>query len=343
MERRSRHFSVMLLLGALIMGAPTAVRSAEAQQAQGGSAPQTLAVLPIINAKVAVRVQTVSKTGQLEDRTESKEAYSIGVTLYDMRSLEAFIAERIQQIPVYRLVERADLDAILDEQDLLKTGIVNDTDVAGVGKLVGARLLLQPYINSIDNLIEGDPSNEGFRSNRIVAAVSMKLLDVETSQLLWAGTGKGEVRAPSNASELAAIEAAFHECTNKLIEYVNRAYGLQLKTRKLYTAKSPGLAVALSVVPGVGQIYAGNPEGGKETAVMALAGAGGAYLITRTATWQRVTGWVLAGSAGFCYLSSFFNAYSSASKYNVEMGLAVENGQAGPGWPGVRAGVSLRF
>jgi hypothetical protein len=76
---------------------------------------------------------------------------------------------------------------------------------------------------------------------------------------------------------------------------------------------------------------------------MALAGAGGAYLITRTATWQRVTGWVVAGSAGFCYLTSFFNAYSSARKYNLEMGLAVEDAPAGPGWLGVRAGVSLRF
>jgi len=223
-------------------------------------------------------------------------------------------------------------------------GSIGETDTLSKGESGNADLLIQPVINTVDGFVGDAVSNDLSQSDRVLAGVSMKLLDGKTNRLLWTGTAKGVARGSSASNEQASITAAFQECTNKLIdEYVNLTYGLGMKTKRLYSAKSPVLASVLSVVPGVGKLYAGVPDAAYDVLGIPAIALGGAFLTTRTATWQKVTGWILVGSAGIAYLEGFFEAYNHARRYNLEMGLAVEDGPAEPGWPGLRAGVSLRF
>jgi len=283
-----------------------------------------LAVLPIINTRVLVKLHVRHESGSVEEKSETQDAFSLGLTTFDRDNLDLMIMEQVQKIPVYRLVDRSDIQAVLDERTLQTTQEFTAASTAEKGRLIGAEYILQPFLVALDDIVEGDPENDDFSSNVITATVGAKLISVETGEVEWVGSGKGRVRAAKSASRLAAVEDAFRVCLAKLVEHVNVTQGLSLPVRRAHSPKSAGKAVALSLVPGLGQYYADNPEAAKETALMAVVGGGAAFLVNHEKEWVRIASWVVIGVAGGTYLGSFISAYNSARKYNVEMGLTSE-------------------
>jgi hypothetical protein len=59
----------------------------------------------------------------------------------------------------------------------------------------------------------------------------------------------------------------------------------------------------------------------KDTFIMLGAGAGAFLLTDHRKEWVRNVSWVVVGSAAFIYIKSFFDACSSARRYNAEMGF----------------------
>jgi hypothetical protein len=299
-------------------------------KASGDAAPggvretHRLAVLPIINTRVLVKMQVRHQSGTVEEKTESQDAFSLGLTTFDRDNLDLMIMEQVQRIPIYRLVDRSDIQSVLDERTLQATQEFSAASTAEKGRLIGAEYILQPFLIALDDIVEGDPKTDGFYSNVVTATVGAKLISVDTGEVEWVGSGRGRTRAAKSANRLAATEDAFRSCLAKLVEHVNETQGLNLPVKTSHRPKSPGAAVALSIVPGLGQYYADNPEAAKETALMAVVGGGAAFLVDHEKEWVRIASWAVIGVAGGTYLGSFLSAYKSARKYNVEMGLTSE-------------------
>lgn len=243
---------------------------------------------------------------------------------YNTMVAEQFIVEQIIRIPIYKIIERSKLNNILQEQKLQLTGLVSDETIVKIGALIGAKFLLQPTIIKVEDTIEGTPGNETFSSNLIRATVSIHIFDTESGEIIFSSTGKGRSRAPqeASASSISAVKSAFNMCIYDLIEYVNYKHSLNLEnfiTRP--KKKNPSTAVSLSLIPGVGQFYAENPEGGKDTIIMTVAAAGSIFIVNHDNDWIRTCGWLVIGTAVYTYITSFWDAHHSANKYNIEMGL----------------------
>lgn len=237
---------------------------------------------------------------------------------------EDFLVEQIVKIPIYKVLERSKLKSIIQEQELQMSGAVINETIVKIGELTGARFLLQPTIIKLENVIEGTTGNDTFSSNLINATVSIRIFDVESGEVVFASTGKGRSRAPQEASAsiISCINSAFNMCIYDLVEYVNNTYSLDLVNFGMrLKKKNPTTAVFLSFIPGAGQFYAENPEGGKETMVMALAAAGSLFLVDDDKSWVKTCGWLIIGTAAYTYIFSFWDAHHSANKYNIEMGL----------------------
>ena len=95
----------------------------------------------------------------------------------------------------FSVIERAQLDAVLAEQNLGQSGLVNPTQAAAVGKLLGVQLILTGSITkfSIDRKGGGI---RVFRAEYSEAETNLdiRLIDTNTAEIMFADQGEGKVR-----------------------------------------------------------------------------------------------------------------------------------------------------
>ncbi|HRN52101.1 MAG TPA: CsgG/HfaB family protein [Gemmatimonadaceae bacterium] len=109
----------------------------------------TVAVLPFVNSAIGAAQQ---------------ELAPLSKGIADLLIIE------LSQNPGIRLVERENIEAILNEQNLARDGRVDDATAARIGRLLGAK-----------HIITGSFVTD--RSGTMV--VTLKSIDVETSRIAW--------------------------------------------------------------------------------------------------------------------------------------------------------------
>ena len=110
------------------------------------------------------------------------------------RGIGDIVTRELFDLGRFDLVERRNLQAALDEQDLGATGRFDAGTVAGVGRLVGAELILVGAVTelSIDRASAVVP---GFLGGATVTtarvAIELRFVEVATGRILGIGSGEG--------------------------------------------------------------------------------------------------------------------------------------------------------
>ena len=97
----------------------------------------------------------------------------------------------------FSLVERSQLEAILEEQDLGQSGRIHSAQVAEIGRLLGVQLILTGSITKFSI----DTKGGGIRRLGLSAEYSeaesnldIRLIDTNTAEIIFAADGEGKVR-----------------------------------------------------------------------------------------------------------------------------------------------------
>ncbi|MEZ5419512.1 MAG: CsgG/HfaB family protein [Vicinamibacterales bacterium] len=151
------------------------------------------------------------------------------------------LATQLVQSGKYTVIERRELDNILREQNLGASGAVTAATAAKVGKLLGVQLMLTGSITSfsIKRTSVGLRGIGGTYSNA-ESKVDVRLVNVETGEVLVAATGQGNkrmgggyfkgVRAEQTFDQGAAQEALRPAVEQVVVKLTEQSSSLQSLT-----------------------------------------------------------------------------------------------------------------
>ncbi len=125
---------------------------------------------------------------------------SVGTDLQDM-----LIAE-LASTNSFRVLERKELDAVINEQNLGASGMVNPKTRSRLGKLTGAKYLVAATLSAFEQNTSGGGGGISFggislggNQEKAYMAVDLKVIDVETGEIYDART----VEATSKSSGIS--------------------------------------------------------------------------------------------------------------------------------------------
>jgi curli biogenesis system outer membrane secretion channel CsgG len=122
------------------------------------------------------------------------------------------LTTQLVQSGKYTVIERAQLDAILQEQNLGASGAVTAATAAKVGKLLGAQLILTGSITqfSIQRTSVGFRGVGGSYSNA-ESKMDVRLVNTETGEVLVVAVGQGNKRMGGGYFQGVAAERTFDQ------------------------------------------------------------------------------------------------------------------------------------
>lgn len=144
--------ALMTVLFAFLVGGPAVAQ----QDSPNQDRRPGIAVFPLTNG------------GSYGEKSENLEALTVG--------LQQMLLTELQQNESLRIVERAQLQQILDEQDLADKGRVKPGTAAEIGKLVGARYMVTGAFLDLYGQFRMDA----------------RVVDVETGEVIHTGSVKGD-------------------------------------------------------------------------------------------------------------------------------------------------------
>ncbi|MBI5100632.1 MAG: penicillin-binding protein activator LpoB [Nitrospirae bacterium] len=124
---------------------------------------------------------------------------SVGHELQDM------LASELASTKSFQVLERKEIDAVLGEQDLGKSGRVDKKTRAKIGKIKGAKYLVAATVSAYEEDTSGTGGGIGIggfsvggKSEKAYMAVDLKIIDTTTGEIVDART----VEATSSSSGL---------------------------------------------------------------------------------------------------------------------------------------------
>ncbi len=173
--------AVVLLAAVLVSGCFTPSTIAVLQ------GPANYAKSPSFDAKASWRTAVLPPSSPLS-------VYRSPVSgLYDYAGMALMRTGR------FTVVDRAEVDALLDEQEFSYSGAVDASTAARLGKMLGAEAVLIVNVTSIkhDDFWGDEPDQRD-------AELHVKLISVETTELLYSAKGQGsDFEGASGALEMA--------------------------------------------------------------------------------------------------------------------------------------------
>ncbi|NTW54969.1 MAG: penicillin-binding protein activator LpoB [Chlorobaculum sp.] len=149
----------------------------------------------------------------------------VGTDLQDM------LISELASTGSFRVLERRELDAVLDEQDLGASGRVNPRTRAKLGKLTGAQYLVAASVSAFEENTSGGGggiSISGFsiggKQEKAYIAVDLKVIDVNTGEIYDART----VEATSKSSGIS-LGVNRGDFAGHLGEYKNTPVGKAIR------------------------------------------------------------------------------------------------------------------
>jgi curli biogenesis system outer membrane secretion channel CsgG len=112
--------------------------------------------------------------------------------------LQDMLASELVSTDSFQVLERKEIDAVLDEQDLGASGRINPKTKAAIGKIKGARYLIAATVSAYEEETGGTGGGIGIAGIRVggkkekaYIAVDLKVIDTTTAQIVDARTIEG--------------------------------------------------------------------------------------------------------------------------------------------------------
>ncbi len=125
-----------------------------------------------------------------------------GLQIADMLSTQLLNSD-------YNIIDRTQITLILQEQALSLSGVIDENTAPSIGKLLGVQAILTGSVNEFQcvntniQMVQGAaPAYMAISS----AGISLKLIDCETGQIVWAGSARG-TELGQNVEIMAAQKA----------------------------------------------------------------------------------------------------------------------------------------
>jgi len=158
----------IVLAGLLISGCLTTTQMAALQ------GPSNYARSPVLDS------QPLWRTVILPSTASSSSSVSRASGLEDYAGMALLRTGR------FSLIDRSALDQILEEQEFSYSGVVDQATAVQLGKLLGAEAVMMISVGAIthNSFWDDDPEQRD-------ASLHVKLISVETSEVLYSSTGEG--------------------------------------------------------------------------------------------------------------------------------------------------------
>lgn len=130
----------------------------------------------------------------------------------DMEVVNGYVYDDMKDLNMFQILERESMRSLTDEIAFQHTGLLDMSSAVQVGKMKGAQYLLIGSIMGV-TARESQTTVVGSGTNRykVTAVVSMRLVNVETSEVVLASVGRGiakntVVKAPLNIIRIGTAE-----------------------------------------------------------------------------------------------------------------------------------------
>ena len=150
------------------------------------------AALVLVVASVAFAADKSTKPRlavlEFKNKADNQWWYSSGAAA----AQDVFVTELVKS-GKYRVVEREQLAALMEEKNLTLSGDVDPATAVKVGKLLGVNYLLTGSVTEYGNT---DVGGHGFGvsagKRKFVAAMNARLIDTSTGEVVWADEARAE-------------------------------------------------------------------------------------------------------------------------------------------------------
>ncbi len=127
-----------------------------------------------------------------------RAAVSKELSLEDAGMVSEFVIEALLDAGRFNLIERSELLAITEEHKLNMSGLVDQSTAVAVGRLAGVKYLIAGSVTGLSAKKSGmsyensQVGSVGGKKNTVIANVTLRMIDVETGQIICAASGTGE-------------------------------------------------------------------------------------------------------------------------------------------------------
>lgn len=130
-------------------------------------------------------------------------------TLSGTTGLQDFAGMSLLQTGKFTLIDRSAVDQLLDEQEFSYSGVVDQATAVQLGRLLGAEAVMTISILSIthDSFWTDDPDQRD-------ADIHVKIISVETSEVLYTSAGQGSDFSGADGALRSALQVALMGLTN---------------------------------------------------------------------------------------------------------------------------------
>lgn len=146
------------------------------------------------------------RIGSVDLSKEGPEFYKeLGSGVADIFIAEAYESQQ------FRIIERAEIDKVLFEQDLAQSGRVNPATAAAVGRIEGAELLVMGSVSEFGVQTTGGGGKVlgvfGGSAETVTArvAVEIRFVDTVTAEIIAIGRGVSEVSQRNVSIDIANV------------------------------------------------------------------------------------------------------------------------------------------
>lgn len=180
--------------------------------------------------KVENKIETALTEVVYEDEDDQKRAQEVASrAAIALGSLEGLVTSAFFNTHRFDLIERKQIDAVMAELKLNSTELVSGPSASKLGRLLGARYMLfvevAEWTDAKDVL-----STIGFAKKNAQVALTFRVLDVSTSEILYSSTFRGEAgssgislpffgkqnNSPINYALSICVAKAAYDFANKL-------------------------------------------------------------------------------------------------------------------------------
>ena len=158
-------------------------------------------------------------------------AVSSDITLEDTKMATNRIFEDLLMCDDFELLEREEMERIVQEHELGAMGMVDQSQMAQWGKLHGAEYLLISNLTGLSSRKKvGSVAGFGSNSYQVIAHVSSRIIEVETGRVVLAASGQATSTVKLTKAPLRLIRIGSDEVDQELVhDAVEKAAGAMVE------------------------------------------------------------------------------------------------------------------
>jgi len=121
----------------------------------------------------------------------------------------------------FNVIDRMQTSRVLSEQGFGQSGAVDDASAPVVGRILGVQAFLTGAVNKYETIYQEDRRYSFLDGSTV--NMTLKLIDSETSQIVWSGTAKGTQLGLNTESEAAnsAINSIMKKLQKRILLFQN--------------------------------------------------------------------------------------------------------------------------